>query len=501
MKRFFRHTLVNVIAFGTTSLVGLFLLPLIVAAYGLESFGLIVLARTLLPGGILGLLDFGTGDAATRYVASSMAEHDPRKAGHSVLVSLLITMTMGAMVALVAGGFSGFVAHTLLGLSTADAAAMEAVIRWTGLAALIAFPGLVAEGALRGLERFDLLRAIEVGATLLYAAATLLAIQRDYPFTTVAFAFLVATTLRYAIVLACLPFTAIAFSLRGFSIATQRPLLRLAWRLFQGKVLSNLLVNLAPVLISHFVGTAGVGLYDAILRIPRFAKAVVGLLSNAVLPISARMEIDADPASRVRFLDFATRVNLLIAAPPLITAILFADELFVRWIGQDFAGYSGYFALMLTWPLMTATMGVGNAMMVARIGALGRLNLIAVLQLLVYFLVIGLMLIPLREKAFLIATVVATATTVPLQVALLVREYAPRQHWFLNVIGRALLSGIPTAILVFTIKAQVLLQDVIFFLVLLLTSLLLYWVATLFLLIEPDERRKGILFLKGMLIH
>ena len=73
MKRLVRNTAINFAAFGLVSLISLALVPLLIAAYGLEFFGLIVLARLLLPTGIMGLFDLGLPNSATRHIAHASA--------------------------------------------------------------------------------------------------------------------------------------------------------------------------------------------------------------------------------------------------------------------------------------------------------------------------------------------------------------------------------------------------------------------------------------------
>lgn len=55
MRTLVRNTVINIASFGLVGAGGLLLVPVIVAHYGLEAYGLIVLARLLLPTGFLAL--------------------------------------------------------------------------------------------------------------------------------------------------------------------------------------------------------------------------------------------------------------------------------------------------------------------------------------------------------------------------------------------------------------------------------------------------------------
>src|SRR6185295_1479946 len=69
----------------------------------------------------------------------------------------------------------------------------------TGASLLAFFPGLIAEGVVKGFERFGVLRAVEVGATLAYAAGTLAVVAAGASYDAVAYAFLASIAGRYLV--------------------------------------------------------------------------------------------------------------------------------------------------------------------------------------------------------------------------------------------------------------------------------------------------------------
>ena len=53
LKRLIQNTIVSTVAFGAVAVLGLVVIPIIIRTWGVTEFGLIVLARLLLPTGMM----------------------------------------------------------------------------------------------------------------------------------------------------------------------------------------------------------------------------------------------------------------------------------------------------------------------------------------------------------------------------------------------------------------------------------------------------------------
>ncbi|HMU97129.1 MAG TPA: hypothetical protein PKA08_10140, partial [Elusimicrobiota bacterium] len=62
LKPLVRNTMFTGMAHLAVGLIGFFIVPFLVRAYGMAGFGLIVLARVVLPTGPLSILDFGVSE-------------------------------------------------------------------------------------------------------------------------------------------------------------------------------------------------------------------------------------------------------------------------------------------------------------------------------------------------------------------------------------------------------------------------------------------------------
>ena len=68
-----RNTYYNISAFGINTILSLVAVTVLVRGYGLDGYGLIILARLLLPSGMLGLLEAGFPEVTARTVAAARA--------------------------------------------------------------------------------------------------------------------------------------------------------------------------------------------------------------------------------------------------------------------------------------------------------------------------------------------------------------------------------------------------------------------------------------------
>lgn len=66
IKRLVQNTVISALAFGVAALLGLLVIPLIIRTWGVTEFGLIVISRLLLPGGMMAVLDLGLSEVATQ---------------------------------------------------------------------------------------------------------------------------------------------------------------------------------------------------------------------------------------------------------------------------------------------------------------------------------------------------------------------------------------------------------------------------------------------------
>lgn len=449
LKPLVRNTLFTGVAHLAVGLIGFVIVPFLVRAYDLAGFGLIVLARVVLPTGPLSILDFGVSETTTQAVARARTDGSwARASGQSTLL-LWTALGVGGLIGavLVIGGPW---AHRVVDIDPAQRACFSRVIQATGWASPLLFAGLVVEGMTKGFERYDLLRFLEVLSALAFAVAAWVLIRDHRAWDTVALAFLFSQVGRGLVLLFSMvpllrstPLRLARWDRTMFDEVRHRSVL-----MFQSRVLGVIQFQSPPLLIGALVGPAGVGVYDILVRLPRFAKSVLSLLISALLPVSARLEAGKDHDKLKELGRAGFWLMPALAFPPLLTGVVFAPEFLREWVGPKMVPLWPWFALMFLVPLLNILLSYGQTLMQVRLPFLRANNRLLVAQVILQ-LVLSLGLVPLlKERSFILGQVVAMVAVFPLVFRLLIREQGLPGRSVSIRIARLLLIAAPLAGLV-----------------------------------------------------
>ena len=417
------NTAISAVAYLTISAVGLLLVPVLLGSYGLVAFGLITLARLFLPTSGLAFVDFGFSEVATQAVAQARADNAWDRAGADVTLLAVAAIATG-----LAGGALLFVAGGRIAAAfdvpPEHHAAFVTVLHITGAALPLLFVSLVLEGVVKGFENYAMQRACEVAGSFGFAGAALIAVRLDQGFEVVCYALIGAQLLRAALVAmsAVRSGTRAGLGLRGWSARSISDTFRRCRLVASAKVLGTIQTQAAPLLIGALVGPAAVGVYDVLSRLPRFAKAVLGLVNATLLPVAIRLETARDTANMRRLGETGILIILLVTVPPIVAGMAFAPAILGVWIGPVLRHFWPWLTAMFLIPLLTVLVSFGGNTLFARPAAFYRMNIYTLIQLVAQFAV-GLALTGwLHERAYILGQVVATALLFPWQMRLIVRE-------------------------------------------------------------------------------
>lgn len=417
------NTAISAAAYLAISVVGLIVVPVLLAAYGLTLFGLIALARLWMPTGVLGILDLGVGETATLSVARARATSEWKWASDQVAWLVLMAGVVG-----ITGGIGLFFgADALTGalkVPVEQAGEFAIILQWTAAALPLLFGSLVAEGIVKGFEEYSTVRAIEVLSSLIYGIGSLSVVWLGGSYADVAYLAVAANVLR-----AVVSMLAAGRCLWRSSLTVgrwHRAGLADCWQLTRlmatNKMLGTSQVQAAPVLVGLLVGPAGVGVYDVLVRLPRFAKSVLGLVNSALLPFAARLEAGERTADLCRLGAAGLPIVAVITMPPLMAAATFSEPILRLWLGPALASYWPWQALMFVVPILTVLVGFGATALLSRRSVPGRMNRMLAVQLCLQFLISIALVQHLQERAFILGQVAAMAVTFYWQMRLVLRE-------------------------------------------------------------------------------
>jgi len=421
-----RHTLVNLSGFALSSLIGFAIVGLVVAQYGLAAFGLIMLVRIFAPGQIFSIFSFGLPEVVSRETARGLAAAAVGDAVRTFVTALLVAAATGLVLCLPLILAPAWVARTVLGLDAADAEVLRPVILAQGIVLPLLFASSIAGAASKGQEAFARLRTADLMTDLAYGLTALLLIQLDAGVASIALAFLGWLVPRALFIL--------IMALRGFGKLDRRDLrpgLRLLWQhrdymkaLSLRQAGSMATSQLPRLLLSHILGPASVGLYEALLRMPKFLKTVIGLTNGVVMPVVVRLGTKGSHDELASLVVQGPRL-LLSAASVLALPFICLGEPFLRlWLGQEVAAYWPWFAALCGLPLVTATAGFWSAMGKAELKIVRLQNRVGLLQGAVFFAVALSLVGVLETAAFWLGMFASVLVSVPAMLWINARRFA-----------------------------------------------------------------------------
>lgn len=417
LKKLLADTAITAAAFFIASVVGLLLVPVLIGAYGVAGLGLIVLARVLVPAGALGLLDFGLSEIATQSVAGARATGDWGTAKARLRLLAVLTAVLVVAVALAIHLLAPQINHWFK-VPPEVQADFARLVRGTAIALPLLFAGLVFEGVIKGFEKFSVLRSTEIISTLAYAALVLAGIRLGKDFTWPAWSFLGMQVGRAAM------FGVIAARLlpagKGAPIdgAIRQYVLERGRLLFTARILGTLQHQAPTLLIGVLVGPAAVGIYDAILRLPRFAKSALSIIGTTLMPAAMRLDAAGDHDRLQAIGRVLISVLPALILPPIAVLAIFSGDVLNLWLGREFVPHAAWLAAYLVVPALNTLVSFQHSTLLNRPEYLRANNRIAVVQT-VLQMALSLALVRwMAQNAFILGQVVATLCVFVWQVRL-----------------------------------------------------------------------------------
>jgi O-antigen/teichoic acid export membrane protein len=419
-----RNTFWTAGAFLLVGTLGLLVVPFIVRQYGLGVFGLISLARTLLPGGFLGLIDFGVAEATTLFVGRARGGGEWEAASEKVTFLLVVSVVIGIAAALGLYGFRDGL-MSLFKVDEAYRAGFGDVLAATATALVVFFPALVLEGIVKGYEKFGVIRLAEVMSAVFYAGGVVVATRAEMAFETIAYLFLASIFLKLAILggyYAAVIRRNSELRLMRWSRSERADAQTRGLLIVQAKITGTLQTQAPSLLVGGLFGPAALGLYDVVVRIPRFMKVIAGFVNATILPLSAKLESGGEIDDRRRLARMGFVLIPGLGLPVVFWTTVAAPGILAVWLGDEYVPNWPWFALMTALPTAGILLGFNQALLATKNEFVAHTNRLLAGQL---GLQIGLSLLlamEMKEQGFILGQAIAIAVLTPLQYRLSARD-------------------------------------------------------------------------------
>ncbi len=409
-------------------------MPLLVRHFGLQAFGLYMLATTI--SGYTWVLDFGVGATIQKRVAELEAKGDRRAIGELVSSAFFVYVLVGLLSAatlLVIALLSG----TIFKLTPQGALLFRNLLLIASAQSLLAWPLSIGQHVLAGLQRQTLVARTSLLVTLATIAAiaiTLIAGQGPL-------VMYVATTL--AILSGAVFNTAVSRRLlkgvpTGAKLITPtilRSIVAFSWPVFVSQLVGMIVYQQTDRLVLMvFVGAAAVGLYEAVGKFQGLVIQLASMTSSAVMPMASSLDAKQhDVGIRTLFLR-GSKLSLILIAPAVLALIIFARPLLLRWLGPTYLTVALAAQVMVSHQLLTAGTGVGDSIVVGR--GLLKKRLPYLIGIAIGNLALSVALVrPLGILGVVLGTTIPYYIEYPLHVRFLLKELdVPLGRWLREVV-------------------------------------------------------------------
>lgn len=364
--RLVRNTLANAIGSVIVAVLALILTPFLLHRLGPAEYGVWLLALGLtFANGYLGVADLGLQQAGVRLVAEAHARDDVDAMNRIVATLLLCFVVLGVVL----GG-----ALALLAAAVADVFNIEPrlhsiarqVFVLVGVQIALDLPAAAFMALVEGTQRYGVLRLLDVGPRVVWAAAVVVAVSAGRGAVSMA-----VISLAVAAVVAV-----VAYLLARRIEPRLRVSPRLANRAMYRTVLSNgvsfLALRLSSIvyrqmdrfIIGIVLTSASVARYEVAYKIHATAAIALAVAPSAVMPAAAYLGVASD-TSQLRTLYLrGTKYAIALCLPVSVAAVLYARALIVTWVGDEYAGLTDTTRLFLAYPMFVAVHTVGVTMLV-----------------------------------------------------------------------------------------------------------------------------------------
>jgi len=347
-RTLFCNSLLNLLGQVVPLLVGVAAVPFIVRGLGPERFGLLSIAWIVLS--YSAIFDLGMSKATTKFVAEALARGDRESVGSIVAAAVTAQGVLG-----VAGGLAlALAAPSVVGvwLKVQAPLALEATeaFQLLGLAVPVVMVSGALSGALQGAQRFDLVNAIRVPATVgIYLAALLGALLGLGLFGIIAFIVVVRTLAFISLLVA---YTRYLAGFQPFSASMFRDLFSFGGWVSVSNVVGPILVYADRVLLGSLVSAAAVGYYAAPYEVvTRVLWVLPTAVSITLFPGFSAWTASGDRRALSKAFARAVKYLLLLVGVAAAGLAVFADFVLHFWLGPEYAEHG-------TWAMRILSVGV-----------------------------------------------------------------------------------------------------------------------------------------------
>lgn len=310
-----------------------FTIPYIVHGLGTERFGIFAIIKIVVD--YFSVFDLGLGIATTKFTAEALGKGDDRKAAIIYWTSLVFVAFTGIIAATIFYLFAPALAISFLKVNpdllteTKEAFAISSPLVFTILIKS------VLNGVLEARQRFDLINSIKIPYILVSSLIPVAVIYFGYGLRTVIVG-LIAGEVAFSIGLFLLSANIIrAHHIQFLDSGSLKSMLSFGGLLIIQKVTTWIMFNIHSVIIGSLLSVTAVTYFN----IPYSLTSKIGIIGACITPVifpALSVLCGIDREKMLKLFAQSLKYTAILYGLPTLIVILFARQIIVLWLGNDF---------------------------------------------------------------------------------------------------------------------------------------------------------------------
>ena len=345
------------VAHAVSLVVGFFLMPYVLHILGKGQYGAWIFISSITS--YTALMYLGLGEAIKKFVATYHARQEWGKLNQTVNVTLAVYAGMGTIALVAAGVLCGLAPHfrEWEGNSLLE---IRLVIMTVGLNVALGMMGSVFGGVLLGIQRFDLQRAVTIGADLLRVGLTLMLLRSEWGVLILAGILLsvsLAENLAY-LVLAFANVKQLSVRFRYLKMTALRECFGLSLFALIGSMAWQLINATDTVIIGMVLGAEAIVPYFIAQRLCQFIQRPLQQIGEVCMPKAGELHGKSDTAGLQDLAVQGMGLAFLLAAGIFTGTVFFGNALILTWVGETYTESHTILLVLLVAQLVASPIGV-----------------------------------------------------------------------------------------------------------------------------------------------
>lgn len=367
-----RNTAANGVGRVVNAALAVVLTPFLLGNLGAEQYGVWLIATMLtFTSGYLSLAELGFQQVSVRLVAEARHRNDDDAVARIIVTTTAIYTLLGSGLAIALVMAARPLSH-IFDISPRLEGTAALVFLLVGLQIAIDLPAAAVSSLLEGAQQYGVLRVIDVGSRVAWAATSIVLVGAGHGVVALAAASVAFAGVALAATVVCARRLqpSLRFRLSLAHAATARRLARDGAPMLALRVLAVLYSQMDRAIVGLAIGAAAVARYEVPYKIHAMAALMLGVMPSAVMPATAYIGQGGGLDRLERLYVQGTKYALALGVPVSIAGIVYARPLIRTWVGVEYTQLTGATRLLLVYPVLAISLVVGQSMLIG----LGRMS-------------------------------------------------------------------------------------------------------------------------------